>query len=51
MKTLLPYFPLLNLLLLGVVPYLVRHEKEHTRIMLLIKQVCSKLHIETGGSQ
>jgi len=42
------YLPLLNILILVVVPYLVKHEKEHTRIWLLLKQVCTKLHIETG---
>jgi len=42
------YLPLLNILLLVIVPYLVKHEKEHTRIWLLLKQVCTKLHIETG---
>jgi len=42
------YLPLLNILILVIVPYLVKHEKEHTRIWLLLKQVCTKLHIETG---
>lgn len=42
------YLPLLNLLLLAVVPYLVRHEKEHTRLWLLMRNVCSKLHIDSG---
>jgi len=42
------YLPLLNILILAIVPYLVKHEKEHTRIWLLLKQVCTKLHIETG---
>ena len=42
------YLPLLNILILAIVPYLVKHEKEHTRLWLLIRQVCSKLHIESG---
>ena len=42
------YLPLLNILILAVVPYLVKHEKEHTRLWILLKQVCSKLHIESG---
>ena len=42
------YLPLLNLLLLAVVPYLVRHEKEHTRLWLLMRNVCSKLRIDSG---
>ena len=42
------YLPLLNILLLAIVPYVVKHEKEHTRLWLLVKQVCVKLHIENG---
>ena len=42
------YLPLLNVLILFIVPYLVKHEKEHTRLWLLVKQVCQKLHIESG---
>lgn len=42
------YLPLLNLLVLAVIPYLVRHEKEHTRLWLLMRQICVKLHIEGG---
>jgi hypothetical protein len=42
------YLPLLNILLIVIVPYLVKHEKEHTRIWLLIRQVCTKLHIDSG---
>ena len=48
MKSILPYLPLLNIVILAVIPYLVRHDREHTRIWLLIRQVCSKLHIEHG---
>ena len=42
------YLPLLNLLILAVVPYLVKHEKEHTRLWILLRQVCGKLHIDHG---
>jgi hypothetical protein len=42
------YLPLLNILILFVVPYLVRHEKEHTRIWLLMRQICKKLDIDSG---
>ena len=42
------YLPLLNILILAIVPYLVKHEKEHTRLWLLIRQVCAKLHIDSG---
>lgn len=34
--------------MLFIVPYLVKHEKEHTRLWLLIKQLCVKNHIEPG---
>lgn len=42
------YLPLLNLAILVVIPYLFKHEKEHTRLWLLLRQVCVKLHIESG---
>ena len=42
------YLPLLNLILLCVIPYFVKHEKEHTRLWLLMGQVCEKLHIKSG---
>ena len=48
MKNLAQYLPLLNLLVFPIGIYVVKHEKEHTRIWLLIKQVCTKLHIESG---
>ena len=42
------YLPLLNVLILFIVPYLVKHEKEHTRLWLLVKQLCDKAHISSG---
>ena len=42
------YLPLLNILIVAVVPYIVKHEKEHTRLWLLIKQICGKVHIDSG---
>ena len=42
------YLPLLNILIVAVIPYIVKHEKEHTRIWLLMRQVCEKLHINSG---
>lgn len=42
------YLPLLNFLILGIIPYLVRHEKCHAKLDLLIEQVCKKLDISTG---
>ena len=47
MKTLIPFLPF-YVGLIPVVVYIVKHEKEHTRIWLLLKQVCSKLHIING---
>lgn len=48
MKALLPYLPLLNILLFPLMGWIVRHEKQHTRIWLLLRQVCDKMKIVTG---
>ena len=47
MRSILPFLPF-YVGLIPVVVYIVKHEKEHTRIWLLLKQVCSKLHIING---
>ena len=47
MRYLLPYIPF-YLPILGVLGYIIRHEKEHTRIWLLVRQLCSKSHIDDG---
>lgn len=43
------YLPLLNVLVVPVIIYIVRHEKCHARIELLLKQICSKLNIINGS--
>ena len=47
MRSLIPYLPF-YLPMLGVLTYIVRHEKEHTKIWLLVKQLCTKTHIDDG---
>jgi hypothetical protein len=47
MKNLIPFLPF-YVPLLGALGYIIRHEKEHTRIWLLVKQLCSKAHIDDG---
>ena len=47
MRYLIPYLPF-YIGLIPVVVYIVKHEKEHTRIWLLLKQICAKLHIVDG---
>jgi hypothetical protein len=47
MRSLIPYLPF-YLPMLGVLTYMVRHEKEHTKIWLLVKQLCTKAHIDDG---
>lgn len=42
------YLPLLNLLLLTILPYLVRHQKEHNRLVIIVRQICQKLNINGG---
>lgn len=49
MKAYLIYLPMLNILVLPILVWVVKHEKEHTRIWLLIKQVCQKMKIESGS--
>ena len=48
MKTILPYLPLLNFLIIPLMGWIVKHERQHAKIWLLIRQVCGKLKIETG---
>jgi len=47
MRSLIPYIPF-YLPIMGIFLYVVRHEKEHTKIWLLIKQLCTKAHIDDG---
>jgi hypothetical protein len=47
MRTLLPYLPF-YIPLMGLIIYIVRHEKDHTKIWLLVKQLCAKARIENG---
>ena len=47
MRSLIPFLPF-YLPMLGVLAYIVRHEKEHTKIWLLVKQLCTKTHIDDG---
>ena len=47
MRYLLPYLPF-YIPIVGAVAYIVRHEKEHTRLWLLVKQLCGKAHIDNG---
>lgn len=48
MRTLVQFLPLLNVLVIPLMAFMVKHEKEHTKIWLLLRQVCAKLKIETG---
>lgn len=48
MRTILPFLPLLNLILIPVAGWVLKHEKEHTKLWLLLRQVCVRLKIETG---
>lgn len=48
MKTLLIYLPF-YVPLVGLFGWFIRHERQHARYELLMRQVCVKLKIETGG--
>lgn len=43
------YLPLLNVLIIPLMIYCVKHESRHARIELLIKQICKKIDITDGG--
>jgi len=45
MRSLLPYLPF-YIPVVGVLAYLVKHEKSHTRIDILLKNICAKLNIK-----
>jgi len=49
MKNLLPYLPVLNVLVIPLMGFFFKHEKEHAKLWLLLRQVCKKLNIEDGG--
>ena len=48
MKNLLPYLPVLNVLVIPLMGFLFKHEKEHAKLWLLVKQLCTKTHIDDG---
>jgi len=47
MRSLLPYLPF-YVPFLVTLSYVIKHEKEHTKLWLLIKQLCTKAHIDDG---
>lgn len=49
MESYLQFLPLLNLLFIPIMRHMIKHEKCHTRIEVLLENVCKKLDIETKG--
>jgi len=40
------YLPLLNIMILFLIPALIRHGKEHTALIIYIQKICEVLKID-----